>query len=69
MLRNELLLFFEGLNMLGFDDNGSNSARESCPYKESNDSSDDFSANELSTSKKNGSEHSVSCPDGSRRGV
>ena len=38
--------------MLGFDDNGSNSARESCPYKESNDSSDDFSANELSASKK-----------------
>ena len=41
----------EGLTMLDFGDNGSNSAQESSPCKDSNDSSNDFSANELSTSK------------------
>ena len=34
------------------DNNGSNSTQESSPNEESNDSSDDFSANKPSTSKK-----------------
>ena len=34
------------------DNNGSNSTQESSPNEESNDSSDDFSANKLSASKK-----------------
>ena len=38
--------------MPGFDDNGSNSAQQSSPNEESNDSNDSFSANKLSTSKK-----------------
>ena len=38
--------------MLGFDNNGSNSAQESSPKEESNDSSGNFSANKWSTSKK-----------------
>ena len=38
--------------MLGFDNNGSNITQESSPNKESNDSNDDFSANEPSISKK-----------------
>ena len=40
--------------MLGFDNNGSNSAQESSHNEESNDSSDDFSANNCkpSTRKK-----------------
>ena len=37
--------------MLGFDNNGSNSALESSPDRESNDSGDDFSANKPTTSK------------------
>ena len=45
-------MFWEGLTMLGFDDNSSNSAQESSPNEESNDSSDDFSANKPSASKK-----------------
>ena len=61
--------FSEGLNIFGFDDNSSNIAQESSPNEESNDSGDDFSANEPSTSKKNGSPCGVSCPNGSRRGV
>ena len=47
--------------MLGFDNNGSNSAEESSPDEESNDSSDDFSANKLSTSKEM-ARNIVSCP-------
>ena len=38
--------------MLGVDNNSSNSAQESSPSEESNDSSEDFSANKLSTSQK-----------------
>ena len=62
-------MFSEGLNILGFDDTGSNSAEESSANEESNDASDDFSANEPSTSKKNGSPCGITCPYGSRRGV
>ena len=40
------------MTTLGFDNNGSNSAQESSPSEESNDSSGDFSANKPSTSKK-----------------
>ena len=46
------LMLLEGLTMLGFDNNGSNSAQESSPNEESNESSEDFSANKLSTSEK-----------------
>ena len=42
----------EGLTMFGFDNNGSNSTQKSSPNKESNDSSEDFSENKPSTSKK-----------------
>ena len=35
-------MFLDGLKILGFDDNSSNSAQESSPNKESNDSSTDF---------------------------
>ena len=52
MLRKRTITFSEGLNILRFDDNGRNSAEESSPTTESNDSNDHFSANELSTSKK-----------------
>ena len=45
-------MFLGGLTTLGFDSNSSNRAQESSPNQESNDSIDDFSANELSTSKK-----------------
>ena len=45
-------MFSDGLNIFGFDDNGSNSANESSPNEEFNDSSEHFSANELSASKK-----------------
>ena len=38
--------------MLGFDRNDSKSVQQLSPNEESDDSSDDFSANELSTSKK-----------------
>ena len=38
--------------MLGVDNNSSNSAQESSPNQDSYDSSDDFSANKRSTSKK-----------------
>ena len=38
--------FLEGLNIRGFDDNGCKSTQKSSPNKESNDFSDDFSANE-----------------------
>ena len=38
--------------MLGFDLNGSNSTQESSSNEESNDSSDDLSANKPNTSKK-----------------
>ena len=43
---------FRKFDCAGFDHNGSNIAQESSPNKESNKSSDDFSADELSTSKK-----------------
>ena len=69
MLRKRPIMFAESFTMFSFDCNSNNSTLESSLNEESNDSSDDFSANELSTSKKNGSEHSVSCPYGSRRGV
>ena len=45
-------MFSEGLTMLGFDNNGSNSAQESSPNEEHNDSSNDFSAYTPSTSKR-----------------
>ena len=45
-------MFLEGLNLPGFDNNGSNIVQESSPTKEFNDSSDDFSANKPNTSKK-----------------
>ena len=38
--------------MLGFDVNRSNNTQDSSPNKESNDSSEDFSENKPSTSKK-----------------
>ena len=38
--------------MLGFDNNGSNSAQELSPNEESNDSNNDFSAEKPSTNKK-----------------
>ena len=38
-------MFLDGLKILGFDDNSSNSAQESSPNQDSYDSSDDFSAN------------------------
>ena len=38
--------------MLGFDNSSTNSAQKSSPNKESNDPSDDFSANKPSTVKK-----------------
>ena len=49
-------MFAESFTMFSFDCNSNNSTLESSLNEESNDSSDDFSANELSTSKKNGSE-------------
>ena len=52
MLRKRTVSFSEVLNILQFDDNCSNSTQESSPYEESNASSHDFSANDLSTSKK-----------------
>ena len=66
--------------MLGFDNNGSNSAQESNHNGKSNDSSDNFSANKPSTSKKmaknivvdwaqSTNQLTVPCPYGSRRGV
>ena len=54
MLRKKTAMFSEGLNIFGFDHNRSNSAEESSPNKESNDSHYLSSANELSTSKKMG---------------
>ena len=45
-------MFSEGLSMLGFDNKSSNSAQESSPYEEPNDSSNDFSANKPSASQK-----------------
>ena len=35
-------MFSESLTVLGFDNNGSNSAEESSPNEESNGSNDDF---------------------------
>ena len=51
-LRNRTVMFSEGLNTLGFDDNHSSSTQQASPNEESSDSSNNFSANELSTSKK-----------------
>ena len=68
MGRKRAITFSEGLNILGFDNNCSNSTEESSLNKESNDSSDDFSANELSANKKM-AQHVVSHVYGSRRGV
>ena len=45
-------MFSEGFTILGFDNNGSNSAQESSPNEKSNDSSDDLSANKQNTSQK-----------------
>ena len=45
-------MFSDGLTVLGFDSNGSNSAQGSSLSEEYNDSRDDFSANKSSTSKK-----------------
>ena len=72
MLRKRTIMFLEGLTVLGFDNISNNSPAESSFNEESNDCSDDFSANKLSTSKKKkrgGTKCSVSCPYGSRRGV
>ena len=52
MLKIGTVMFSEGVNMLGLDDNGSNSAQESGPEKECYDSSDDCSASKPSISKK-----------------
>ena len=52
MLRKRTVRFSEGLTVLGFDNNNSNRDQESSPNKESIESSDDFSANKLITSKK-----------------
>ena len=41
-LTKRTVMFLDGLKILGFDDNGSNSAQESSPNKESNDSSTEF---------------------------
>ena len=62
-------MFLEFLNIPQFDYNHNNSTQVSSPNVESNDSSDDFAANEPSTSKKSGSTHGVSYPYGSGRGV
>ena len=67
-LRKRTVMFSEGLTVLGFDNNGSNSAQESSPNEKSDDSRNDFSANKPSTSEKTGSKHSVACQYGSRRG-
>ena len=40
-----MVMFSKGLTMLGMDNNDRNSTQESSPNKESNDSSNDFSAN------------------------
>ena len=45
-------MFLEGLTMLGFDNNGNNSAQQSSPDEESNDSSDSFSTNKQNIGKK-----------------
>ena len=45
-------MFAESFTMFIFDCNSNNSTLESSLNEESNDSSDDFSANELSASKK-----------------
>ena len=68
MLRKWTITFSEGLSILGFDNKHSNSAQESSPNKESNDSNNNFSANEPSTSKKM-AQHVVSRVYSSRRGV
>ena len=48
-------MFSEGFTMLGSEHNGKNGAQKSSPNEESNDSSDDFSANKPpSASKKMG---------------
>ena len=52
MCRKRTITSWEGLNILGFDDISSNSFLESSPYEESNDSSNDFSANEPSVTTK-----------------
>ena len=52
MLRKRTVVFSEGLTVLGFDNNGSNSTQDSRPYDKSCDSSDDFPANTPSTGKK-----------------
>ena len=54
--------------MLGFDNSGSNSAQESSPNEESDDSIDDFSAKKQ-YKEENGSKRSVSYPYGSRKNV
>ena len=59
-------MFLEGLSMLGFDNSGSNSAQESSPNEESDDSIDDFSAKKQ-YKEENGSKRSVSYPYGSRK--
>ena len=45
-------MFLEGMTMLGFDNNGNNSAQQSSPDEESNDSSDSFSTNKQNIGKK-----------------
>ena len=45
-------MFSERLNILKFDDNRSRNAQKACFNEESSDSSNDFSANDLSTNKK-----------------
>ena len=60
-------MFLGGLTTLGFDSNSSNSAQESSPNQESNDSINDFSASEPSTSKKWA--QSIAFHVGFRRGI
>ena len=52
MLRKRTVTFSEGLKIFGFDNSGSTSGQESSPNEESNDSSEYWSANEPSASKK-----------------
>ena len=51
-LGKRTVMYLEGLTVLDFDNNSSNSAQGSSHTKISNESSDDFSANKPSSSKK-----------------
>ena len=59
----------EGLNMLGLDIYGSDSAQEPSADKEANVTSDDFSANGTKYKLGKGSTQGVLCSHGSGTGV